>query len=461
MLFALVLGVYLLSPNVTNTDAYLAVPTAVSIVHSGDLDLDEFSSPIVRRHYGFIEVRGRHFDHFPWADALLFVPGVLVVDGLSRIGIGHSAAELVEDNMMGALQLATASLVTALAALVVAVVAYQRLKTQERTRRRAAFAVGAVFAFGTAAWSTASRALWQHGPSMLALGLALLFALRLERQGQDHPERRAWVPALALGAILATAYALRPTNAVAVVAFTALVALRHRDVLLWHLSGLTVVLGTFLAVNLASYGQVLPMYFGPGRISLHPAFLEAITANLVSPARGLLVFSPVVVLAAAGVVIGVKRRSVAPLDVVAAVCVAVHVGVVSAQNEGWWAGHAFGPRFLTDVLPFLAFLSLPAVQALLDSTRAGDRTPAFRSAAAAVALAIATSVIVNGQGALLKSSTCWNVEPQNIDHDPSRVWALRHPQVLAGFEAFATGSARSAVFGPCRGPTAAADLARG
>ena len=431
----------------TNTDAYLAVPTAVSVVHSGNLDLDEFSSLSVRRHYGFIEFRGRHFDHFPWADALLFVPGVLVVDGLSHIGIGSGATAMVETNTMGALQLATASMVTALVALIVAIVAYRRLTGPERVRRRAAFAVGAVFAFGTAAWSTASRALWQHGPSMLALALALWWALRLEERSTDG---RARGGAVALGATVGVAYALRPTNAVAVIAFTALVALRHRQVLVWHLCGLAAVLGVFFAVNLASYGQPLSLYFEPGRISLHPAFLEAVAGNLVSPARGLLVFSPIVLLSVAGVVIATRRRTLGPLEVVAAGCVVAHLVVVSAQNEGWWGGHAFGPRFLTDVLPLLAFLSLPAVQALLDAPATAERPSARRAAGVAVALAVAASAVINGQGALLKSSTCWNVEPQNIDHDPSRVWSLRHPQVVAGFQALATRPTCSATFGPCR-----------
>ena len=425
----------------------------MSVVRSADLDLDEFSSPIVRRHYGFIPVRGRHFDHFPWANALFFIPGVLVLEGLDRIGIGNGAAALVENNAMGPLQLATASLVTALAALVVGVIAYQRLRAPERARRRAAFAVGAVFAVGTASWSTASRALWQHGPSMLALALALLLALRLEEYGREAGSRtRSWATAAALGATLAAAYAMRPTNAVAVAAFTALLLLRHRKVLLWHLSGLAVVIGAFVAVNLASYGQPLPKYFGAGRISLHPDYLEAVAANLVSPARGLLVFSPIVLLSAVGVVIAVRKRAIGPLELLAASCVVGQLAVVSAQNEGWWAGHAFGPRFLTDVLPLLAFLSLPAVQALLDAAHAPVRGTKFRASVVALLLAVAVSVAINGQGALLKSSTCWNVEPQNIDDDPSRVWDLGHPQVLAGFEAFATRSARSAMFGPCKPP---------
>ncbi|MDQ4070285.1 MAG: hypothetical protein M3203_12575 [Actinomycetota bacterium] len=427
LLVVVVLGVYLLSPNVTTTDSYLAMPAAVSLVHSGDLDLDEFSSPAVRRHYAFVPVDGRHMDRYPWAMALLFVPGVLAVDGLRHLGIGPGAVALVENNDMGVLQLVTASLVTALTVLVVAVLAHERLRGPARFRRRSAFLVGLVFGLGTAAWSTASRSLWQHGPSMLALAVALLLATRLE-SGARHRATAAW-----LGATLAAAYAVRPTNAIAIVAFTVFVGLRHRRRAAVYLGGLGAGLAVFVAVNVAAYGSILPEYFSTRRVALHPDYAQALAANLFSPARGLLVFSPVALLAVAGLVVAVRRRTVGPLDVVAAGISVSHLLIVSAQNEGWWAGHAFGARFLSDVLPLLAYLSLPAVGALLQPRPAPAPSLGRRLAAAAVWLAVVASVVINGQGAIFRASTCWNIDPVDIDDDPSRVWDLDRPQVLAGF----------------------------
>ncbi|MDQ6799065.1 MAG: hypothetical protein M3011_13795 [Actinomycetota bacterium] len=448
LLVAIVLALYLSSPNVTNTDAYLAVPTAVSIVHSADLDLDEFSSSVVRNHYGFSEVDGRHYDRFPWAEAVLFVPGVLILDGLAHLGVGNGAAEMVETNSMGPLQLATASLVAALAALVVAALAYDRLRVPLRARRRAAFAVALIFALGTAAWSTASRSLWQHGPSMLALGLALLAATRLEDSFRPR------VMAVVLGASLGAAYALRPTNAIAIIAFTVFVGLRHRQHAIGYLCGLGAVLGVFVAVNVGTYGRVLPRYYSGSRVSVHAADLEALAANLVSPARGILVFSPIVVLSGAGVVITMRRRSLHPLDAVAAVCVVAQVMVVSAQNEGWWAGHAFGPRFLRDVLPLLAYLSSGRTGAARRDERpeggpisqgrtgcGGDRGDGERRR--------------QRRGCIPAGVHMLDVDPVDVDLDPSRVWDLRHPQVLAGIQVLVDESPRRAMWGPCDSQRAA------
>lgn len=445
VLLGLVLAGYLSAPNVTNTDAYLTMPTAVSIVHSGNLDLDEFRSPLVKDHYGYIEIDGRHVDRFPWADSLLLVPGVVVVDLLHAVHIGPGATALVEDNHMGPVQLVTASLVTALAVLAVFALAFENLDGSAARRRRTGFAVALVFALATAAWSTASRALWQHGPSMLALALALLAASRLDRG--VRPARSA----AGLGVALAAAYALRPTNAIAIGGFSLLVVLRHRRWLLAYLGGLLGVLAVFAAVNLLSYGRLLPPYYSAGRISLHPAYREALAANLVSPARGLLVFSPVVLLAVAGLVLRARAREVRALDLVVAGCVVAQLLVVSAQDEGWWAGHAYGPRFMSDVLPLLAFLSLPAVEALAGVLRSGRPTVWGKVAVGATGLAVLWSVAVNAEGAYLRSSTCWNAEPVTIDLRPGRVWDWHDPQVLSGYRAVGREGVRAAMLGHCEG----------
>ena len=444
LLFGVVLACYLSAPNVTNTDAYLAVPTAVSIVHSASLDIDVFESSVLKAHHGYVEINSHHFDYFPWANALLFIPGVAIVDVLGLLGVGSGARALVEANRMGPLQLATASVVAALAAVVVAAVAYERLRGSANGRRRVSFGVGLIFALGTSAWSTASRSLWQHGPSMLALSLALLAVLRLERGAQ--PRRMA----AALGAAVAGAYVLRPTNAIAVAAFSVLVVLRHRRWLGTYLLGLCSVLAVFVAVNLATYRLVLPPYFSAGRISLHGEYLEAVAGNLVSPARGLLMFSPVVVLSLIGFILQVRGRALRPLEVLAAACVVAQLLVVSAQNEGWWAGHAFGPRFMSDVLPFLAYLSIPAVEALLTALRTSTPTLRAKVAACGAAFAIAVSVAINAQGAYLRSATCWNARPVNIDFQPDRVWDLGDAQAIAGYRAIATQGLRDAMLAPCR-----------
>src|SRR5262249_38064441 len=143
-------------------------------------------------------------------------------------------------------------------------------------------------AFGTAAWSTASRALWQHGPSMLMLTLALYLIVRARE--------RPWIAQLA-GLPLAFAYVIRPTNSLSILLLSAFVFLTYRRYFLRYVAGGLMVAVPFFLYNLAVYGAPLSPYYLPDRIGSNPAFLEALAANLVSPARGLFFASPVLLFA--------------------------------------------------------------------------------------------------------------------------------------------------------------------
>ena len=223
------------------------------------------------------------------------------------------------------------------------------------------------FAFGTAAWSTASRSMWQHGPSMLFLSLAALVAL----QSRTRPQAARW-----LGLPLAAAYVVRPTNAIPLVAFGLWTVLYRRRQALWFGAGATAVLLPFVAVNLATYGSLLPPYYAAQRLGNTPHFFEAMAGNLVSPGRGLLLFSPILTLAVAGFVLRLRARKLDGLDLVLAACVGGHWVAISSFPR-WWGGDAYGPRFFSDVVPFLVALSLPVVLWLATAT------PGLRRAVAA------------------------------------------------------------------------------
>jgi hypothetical protein len=335
-------------------------------------------------------------------------------------------------------QLASASVVTALVALLIFLIAYERLTGDDERRRRLAMVVALVFATATAAWSTASRALWQHGPSMLMLAAIVLLAARLDR-GRDGPGTGR--TAVLLGAAAAAATAIRPTNVLVAALLFGWLAVKHRTRLAPFCVGGAVLGAAWLLVNVLTFRTVVSDYNSPGRrLVMHSRYLEAVAANLVSTARGLIVFSPVVLVAVAGLLVQRRRRALRLLDGVFVASVVLLLLVVSASREAWWAGHSFGPRFMSDVLPLTAYLALPAVD--VAATWRGVKR-------AALAGAIVWSVAVNAQGAYLHAANCWNVTPVDIDVDPERVWSLSDPQFTAGWRAFAS-SPSQAVVGACR-----------
>jgi hypothetical protein len=132
------------------------------------------------------------------------------------------------------------------------------------------------------------------------------------------------------------------------------------------------------------------------------------------------------------------------LAVAAAALAVAHWVVVSGLGEDvWWAGSAYGPRFMADLVPVLALLSLPVVERL-----ASGRTSAgVRAAVAALAVA---SVLANLPGAWARPTACWNVDPVDVDRDPSRVWDWSDLQVLRPLRVLAdTGSVREMLFQRC------------
>lgn len=397
---ALVFLVHLVSPTVTSTDSRWSIPAAVSLARHGDFDLDEYEPVIEREGRYAVHVQDGHtFSYFPYGTTLLVAPAVLMAD-LVFFGGGLEAE--AQAGRVDQVEQGVASVLVAVTASLVYLVSLAVLR-----RRPLAFLAAGIFGFGTAAWSTASRGLWMHGPEMLLLTAALLLGVKAERRA----------PLAAWTALpLALAFVVRPTAMAAIVAFGLWVAVQHRRQLPGFLAiGAVVGLG-FVALNLAMFGRWLHPYYDPSTIGPTETFFEALAGNLVSPSRGLLVFTPLFVLIAA------RRRRLAPLEWAAAGTIGLHLLLISRFFH-WWGGHSYGPRLFSDVTPLLVFLLLPVLPKL------GRPRPAMT---AAFAVLLAVSVLVHGRGAIAFDTWLWNSEPVSVDEQPSRLWDWRDAQFLRG-----------------------------
>jgi hypothetical protein len=368
---------------------------------------------------------------------LLAVPGAVVA-----IAVGTDPATLrpSNPNRTWVIEIPTASVLVALTAVLLAVITFDGVPGSRRKRRFFAIAMALVYAFATGAWSTGSRALWQHTPSMLLLTVALHCALHIDR-GRSN--------GVLLGGALAGAYEMRPSDAVAVACFVAWVAFTHRRALLRVASGAAIVAVPFVAVNLVSYRAVLPPYYSGTRLGSEASigFVDAALMYLFSPSRGLLIYDPIVVLAVAGVVVKLRRRHFTALD--GAVCAAVVGHWLVIASFGSSGGSSYGPRYMTDVLPFLVYLAIPAVIAIFGE---GWRVvPARRVAAGVACVLLGWSVVVNASGAVLRSAYCWSATPVQVDDRPSRIWDWSDPQFFRPVADLRDGmSVHDVVLGSCK-----------
>jgi len=425
--FVAAFAVYAASPVCIQTDSIWTVPTAASLLHQGNANLDEFSPTFTAyTHSGVLEFGGHAYFSDPLGAVLVAIPFLQTADwglrmlrpslprlgkvgayGLKWLALFHATGN-IDLGFYNQTEHLIASFLVALAAMVVFLFARRRASPV------AALGVAAVFAFGTSAYSTASRVLWQHAPSLLAISCVVYLV-----SARAQTRRTAFLAGLAV----AFSYVARPTNGLAVVAITALYLWRWRGHWVPYFAGAALVALPYLANMIATYGSLFSPYYRSG---LHPftwRFVQALAANLVSPSRGLFVFSPVLLFAIWGAVRALRRSSREPWELAFAAIVVAHWVTVSAFPV-WWAGHSVGPRFLTDVLPYLAYFLVEPLTLLTEAPR---RHPAWLGV---FVLTAVVSVAIHTSGATRPAVHHWNDGPPNVDAAPERAWSWADPQFL-------------------------------
>jgi hypothetical protein len=225
-------------------------------------------------------------------------------------------------------------------------------------RRRASPSVALLltlaFAFGTTTWMISSQALWQHGLAELLLVSALLLVTGPATMGR----------VIAAGAMLGLAAGNRPPDAIlaAALTFHALYWAGRRAP--WLVVAGAVPAALVLAYNLAFAGHWAGGYglVGKTRFFSRNSLLPGMAGLLFSPTHGLFVFSPFLL----AVPLAVRRlwADVEHRRLVVAMAAAMAMQLLLYAKADWTGGASFGPRWLTDLLPFLFWMLAPIVMSL-------------------------------------------------------------------------------------------------
>ncbi|WP_257463586.1 hypothetical protein [Archangium lipolyticum] len=439
VLFAMVYGVYIASPVRIQTDSIWSIPTAASILHEGNANLDEFRPTFssYTAHGTYEHSDGHAYYDYPLGAvlaALPFLAGMEAVLSLFEPALPHLGGLgtyiqkwLLTFRSTGTIDLGfynrTEQLIASFYVSVAVVVLFLALRKQ--VPDRTAFATALLFAFGTSAYSTASRVLWQHAPSLLTLACIVFLLARPTQTVRT---------ALLAGFAVACAYVCRPTNAVSVVVVTAFYVLRWPRLLPAFFGGAAVVALPFCAYNLSTYSSLFSPYYSQRLDPTQSRFFQALAANLVSPSRGLLIYSPFLLLAVVGFFQKLRRRELQAPEKAFAVAVLLHWVAISAFPI-WWAGHSVGPRFFTDVLPYLVYFLAFPLDALLSAPR---RRPILTGV---FAVAAVYSVLFHWRGSSSPAVHGWNSVPTNVDKDPARCWDWSDAQFLRALPFRSSGGA--------------------
>lgn len=412
LIFLLVFTSHFLSKVSYITDSRWTLHTAHSMLHKHNAQLDEYKSQIEQNHYYAIEEKKGHLYYtFPIGTSLLCTPFLYVLEQVNKRVFYADTGQLLQGGYFGGIELFLAALFVALATVFL----YYILKHWQLDNWLV-YACVIVFAFGTSAWSTASRGLFAHGPSMLLLLAGLYSILKAERQ-----QNWLWLA----GPLFTFAYITRPTNSISLLVFGLYVLWVYRLQAYKFIVPGVLMLATFFAYTYRIYDNILTPYYLPSKMGSDGNFLKGLLGNLLSPSRGIAIYSPVFILLLPLLYVVFKQKKFNPLVIALLAVVVLHTYIISSFNN-WYAGWCFGARYFAEAIPFMVCLLALGMQVVVSTQSAWVK----KTITACFAVLAMASCYINYTGANKASTFEWNYKPVSIDDERSRVWDWNDIQFL-------------------------------
>lgn len=341
VIFILAIAVFLGPVRYTKGDANYSLLASESLIKHGTLALDAYC-PIIKdcaSNYRIMQVNGHYYDYLPAGSTIISTPFVAVANmfGVSMVKYeDYTQRVLVYFSL-----LATAFLLYSIAS--------RFLST------RSTVFISLSFLFGTSIISTLGAALWSHDIAMVCSLSAILFSLKLSLDGNKKH-------AVTVCLFLFLAYFCRPT-----------LSLLAPFVLLFIFSydkksaiKCAVYLGLFLCAFFLSNHYIYGTFSTPYYLHMLAGtekstwVSDALYGMLFSPSRGLFVFSPFLLIL---LLLGFGYKKMAAYKkswMWVAIAWPILHWISVSQFSDWWAGYAFGPRYMVDCLPGIFVLCIAA-----------------------------------------------------------------------------------------------------
>ena len=434
VILVVALATFYACPNYDFSDSKFTLVVSETLLKHRSFALDRVDLPRLERKdennyisngriYQLEWVGDHLYYYLPPGSSVLSVPYVAIMDlfgfaVINRDGTYNPANEIAQ-------QVFLASLLMAL----LTVVFYFTARLVLPRFWSATIAIGA--AFGTQVWSTLSRGLWSDTWGVFLAGVVIWMLLGSEA-------RKFRLRPVLFGTLLAWTYFVRPTNAIVIAAITVYVALYYRRLFFaYAVTGASWFI-LFVLYSWVHFQTILPNYYRASRLTF-TNFGEALAGNLISPARGMLVYVPIVFFIF--FLLGKYRRTIArPRLVVLCFSIITLHWISISGFPHWWGGFSYGPRLMGGTIPWFFLLTICGVEAMIKSrslsATAAEPSPKFITAwrvqNALGVMLLLLSVVMNGIGATMPATQWWNERPTSIDQTPQRLWDFQYPQFMAG-----------------------------
>jgi hypothetical protein len=419
--------IFLLSPVRTLGENEYSMVLSQCLVRQGSFALDARLFPDHLERYGETAkvkgypvelVGGRVYFYAPPGGSVLSAPYVLL---MNAFGLKATDASGKYDPR-GELQISAGLAALLMAGLAVIFFHTARLMLPSSL----SIIVALTGTLGTQVWSTASRVVEQDTWSIFLLGIVIHSLLAQEVRG-----RRA--SPIWLASLLAWTYFVRPTNSLSIIAISVYLFIYYRRSFLAYAATGVAWLALLVIYSWHNFGQLLPNYYRASRLDFG-LFWTALAGNLISPGRGLLIYVPALFFVAYLLARNWHHVPGKRLVLVALCVIVSHLLAVSGFTH-WWAGHSYGPRYSTGLVPWLVLLAILSLKGML---RAHETPGAHLSSWSwnrqllCGAVFAVLGMLINARGALSLETRWWNARPADVDEHPERLWDWSYPQFLAG-----------------------------
>lgn len=394
-------------------DNHLSLLTAQALLETGSPRLDPYvarcgKDSIIAGSYGaYLYYQKHHYYYFPIGTPLLSIPLVAAGKVVGADMVRSADVRAWRRWYSGFSMVALLGIFFAMARLYV--------------RDRVAIWLALITVLGTTAASTMGTGNWSHNAATLCIA-TLIYWMAVHARRGNLPVHGAWI-----GVVAFLAYLCRPSSVAWVLPILLYAGWAAPARMRWAVLSIAVLAAAFVAWSKAEYGLWLPPYYAPQRLTGSTEFSDAFWGNWISPARGILCFSPLICLGLLTVWLPDMRRQ----RLVWLLSLGfVFQWVLISRFPHWWGGWSFGPRLQTESIPGLALLTLVGGLAIWEKVHARALRIVFTGLA--VILAAWGILVHTVQGMYFPAVMSWN---GTIDIVPEHyIWEWRYPQFLAGFQ---------------------------
>ena len=417
-------GIFAIAFNSINSDTFsdpkLNFVVSQAILEHGTIYLDAYESKSIfgrpfiyyRNLLDILSYNDHYYHYHPAGASILSLPFVWIAlqSGMDMLTI---------DNFWLQNFLSACSLVL----LFWLLLAIGRIITDSRS---ATVVISTISILGSGLMSTLGVAFWTLNYTALFFALIILLILRWEQQVivGDGPSEAANKPSSAFGRIrqrwhnwqkaslpivigilLFAAFFARASAVAFIVNLFAYLLWRDRRFAIKTMATSAILFALFLLWSRVVFGRWLPDYYEIERITIErlPVYI-GLLGNLVSPSRGLLIFSPMYAVVLLGLIaVGNKLRQ-NPLFWLCLAWFSLTL-FLAARAATWYGGWSFGPRLLTDATlawVIITFLLWSAAREYLDTVSLVTAAQLY------LLLGVAAIFINSYQGLYNQATSRWN-----------------------------------------------------